>query len=126
MKATKHHPLAAAMRLALLSAARSRGTVTYGRLMKTYHLSRGRRLSQTIGEVDRVEYSRGAPGFAAIIVRKDTGFPGGGYFVDDALPPGLRRARGRGNNPRLSSAERRHVLEQQRKIWEYYSTDARA
>jgi hypothetical protein len=121
MKAARRRQVVKDMRLRLLSAARSRTTITYGHLMKTYHLSRGRRLSQTIGEVDVVEYSHDAPGFAAIIVRKDTGFPGGGYFVDDGLPSGLRRERGRGNNPRLSPAEKRYVLDRQREIWDYYS-----
>jgi len=108
------------MRLCLLRAARRRSTVTYGQLMKSYHLSRGRRLSQTIGEIDRREYAEGAPGFAAIIVRRDTGFPGGGYFCDNELPPQLRRPRRRGSDPRLSPAEVRHVRGQQRRIWAFY------
>jgi hypothetical protein len=38
-----------------------------------------------------VDYARGAQEFAAIIVHKDTGFPGEGFFCDDELPPSLRR-----------------------------------
>jgi len=96
--------------------------VTYGQLMKRHRLSRGRRLSQTIGEIDRAECEKGRPGFAAVIVRKDTGFPGGGYFCDDELPPALRRPRGRASDPRLSSAEVRHLRQQQRRIWDYYGS----
>ena len=61
----------------VVRAAGQGETVTYGRLMRLLKVSRGRPLSNLIGELDEAEYSKGAPGFAAIIVRKDTGFPGG-------------------------------------------------
>ena len=52
---------------------------------------------------------------AAIVVRKDTGYPGGGFFCWDGVPPALRRARREGSNPRLSDAEKRHVRKFQRR-----------
>ena len=104
----------------LLAAAVRRRTVTYGELMKKFKLSRGRVLSELIEAVDRRENASGAPGFAAIVVRKDTGYPGGGYFCDQDLPVSLRRPRNRGTDPRLSPAERRHVRGQQEKIWTHY------
>ena len=111
----------------LLSSARERGTVTYGQLMKRFKVSRGKALSRLIGAVDRAEYESGAPGFAAIIVRKDTGYPGGGYFRGDDLPPSLRRPGGRSADPRLSAAEKGHVRRQQEAIWSYYGgTSGRA
>ena len=113
-----------ALRLELTRAARARGTLTYGELMKLLGVSRGRPLFEAIVEVDRAEYARGAPGFAAIIVRKDTGFPGGGFFCDDDLPPSLRRPFERANDPRLSAAEMNYVKEAQRKIWDFYSSEA--
>ena len=64
------------LRMELKRAARSRGTLTYGELMKIVGVSRGPPLFEAIVAVDRDEYARGAPGFAAIIVRKDTGTPG--------------------------------------------------
>jgi hypothetical protein len=88
--------------------------------MKNHGLSRGRALSKAIGQIDRFECARGAPGFAAIIVRKDTGFPGGGYFCDDDLPAGLLRRRVRSTDPRLSTPERDYVLKQQQRIWAFY------
>lgn len=88
--------------------------------MKRFGLSRGRVLSELIGLVDRKEYESGAPGFAAIVIRKDTGYPGGGYFCDDGLPPRLRRPRGRSADPRLSGQEMAHVRAQQERIWAYY------
>lgn len=105
----------------LLKAARAKSKVTYGELMKKYHLSRGRALIQAIGEIDVEEYERGEPGFAAIIVRRDTGFPGGGYFCDDDLPPGLKRNNRSRTDPRLSPAEKDYVLGQQKRIWAHYT-----
>ncbi len=111
----------AKMRIDLLKAARSESKVTYGELMKRYHLSRGRPLIQAIGQIDLQEYERGAPGFAAIIVRRDTGFPGGGYFCDDDLPLGLRRNSRSRTDPKLTSAEKDYVLQQQKRIWAHYT-----
>jgi hypothetical protein len=108
------------MRRELVKAARNRGKVTYGRLMKDFHLSRGLPLTRAIAAVDVREYELGAPGFAAIIVRKDTGFPGGGYFCDQDLPRRLRRPSERSGDPRLSPAEQEHVLKQQGRIWAHY------
>ena len=117
-------PSLEALRKELSQAARARGTLTYGQLMNILGVSRGRRLFDAIVAVDRDEYARGAPGFAAIIVRKDTGFPGGGFFCDDGLPPELRRPFSRASVPRLSAAEMNYVKEAQRKIWDYYSGEA--
>ena len=112
------------LRAELIRAARARGTLTYGQLMKIMGISRGRPLWESIVEVDKAEYSKGAPGFAAIIVRKDTGYPGGGFFCDDGLPPSLRRPFEKASDPRLSAAEMNYVKEAQRKIWDYYSIAA--
>ncbi len=111
------------LRQVLLKAARSRGKLTYGELMRLMEISRGRPLWEAIVEVDKAEYARGAPGFAAIIVRKDTGFPGGGFFCDDDLPPELRRPFERASDPKLSAAEMNYVKDAQRKVWDYYSME---
>ena len=104
----------------LLRAARGGETVTYGTLMRRFGLSRGKVLTGMIAAVDRKEYASSAPGFAAIIVRKDTGYPGGGYFCDTSLPRRLRRPKSRGNDPRLSAAERNNIRRKQEEIWAYY------
>lgn len=109
------------LRKELVNAARARSTFTYGRLMKLLGVSRGRPLFDAISAVDRAEQARGAPGFAAMIVRKDTGYPGGGFFCDDKLPPELRRPYERASDPRLSAAEMNYVKELQKRIWDYYS-----
>jgi hypothetical protein len=110
------------LRRELVKAARARGTLSYGQLMKIMGISRGSPLFNAIAAVDRAEYARGAPGFAAIIVRKDTGFPGGGFFCDDGLPPSLRRPYERASDPKLTAAEMNYVKEAQRRIWDYYAS----
>jgi len=119
-----HAPAVEDLRRELLRTVKARGTLAYGELMRILGISRGRPLFEAISAVDRDEYRRGAPGFAAIIVRKDTGFPGGGFFCDDSLPPSLRRPFSRANDPRLSAAEINYVKEEQKKIWDYYSGEA--
>jgi hypothetical protein len=108
------------LRQDLLKAARTRGTLTYGEMMRTLGISRGRPLFEAIVEADRGEHTRGAPGFAAIIVRRDTGFPGGGFFCDDELPQSIRRPFSRASDPRLSAAEMNYIKEAQEKVWAYY------
>ena len=90
--------------------------------MKILGISRGRPLFDAIVEVDKVERTKGRPGFAAIIVRKDTGFPGGGFFCDDELPPDVRRPFSRASDPKLTAAEMNYAKEAQRKVWDFYST----
>ncbi len=75
-----------------------------------------------IGEIDRQEEQSGAPGFGAIIVRKDTGFPGGGFFCYREIPSGLRRPVCGSQDPRLSGNEKEYVKKEQRRIWRYYGT----
>ena len=114
------------LRQELLRVAKARGTLTYGELMRILGIPRGRPLFEAISAVDRGECRRGAPGFAAIIVRKDTGFPGGGFFCDGDLPASLRRPYSRANDPKLSAAEMNYIKEAQKKIWDYYSSGAQA
>lgn len=98
--------------------------MTYGYLMKKFGLTRGRGLRgvvSVIGEIDNYEVKRGSPGFGAIVVRKDTRFPGGGFFCYGGdLPPSLRRPNGLNANPRLSEAEKQYVLNEQKAIWFHY------
>jgi hypothetical protein len=117
------------VRRELLRAAGNHRTVTYGLLMRKFRLSRGAPAGKgvvgVVGEVDRREARRGAPGFAAIVVRKDTGYPGGGFFCWDGVPPALRRAKREGPNPKLSDAEKRYVRELQEAVWSYYEGELR-
>jgi len=111
------------MRRRLLRAAESRRTVTYGDLMKELDLTRGGAGETVVGvldKIDRAESLSGAPGFAAIVVRKDTGYPGGGFFCWEGIPVEIRRPPNRRNDPKLSVEEKIYVREQQEKIWAYY------
>jgi hypothetical protein len=113
----------------LLRAAFDHRIVTYGVLMRKFRLSRGapggKGVVGVVGEVDRHEAQKGAPGFAAIVVRKDTGYPGGGFFCWEGVPSALRRPKREGSNPRLSDAEKKYVRKLQEEIWSYYEVDLR-
>jgi len=117
------------VRRELLRAAADRRTVTYGSLMRKFRISRGapggKGIAGVIGEIDRHEAQRKAPGFAAIVVRKDTGYPGGGFFCWDGVPPALRRAKREGLNPKLSDAEKKYVRKLQKGIWGFYQREVR-
>jgi hypothetical protein len=111
------------MRRELMRAALERRMVTYGYLMNKFGLARGdsgETVVGVLGEIDGEESRRGAPGFAAIVVRKDTSFPGGGFFCWEGIPTSLRRPKEKGQDPKLSQAEKLYVREQQEKIWSYY------
>ncbi len=113
----------------LRKAAAGRRKVTYGFLMKRFRLSRGapgrKGVVGVVGEIDREEGRNGAPGFAAIVVRNDTGYPGGGFFCWEGVPSALRRSKGDGQNPRLSEAEKEYVRRLQEEIWSFYSRGRR-
>jgi hypothetical protein len=117
------------VRRELLSAAADRRTVTYGSLMRKFRISRGapggKGIVGVIGEIDRHEAQRKAPGFAAIVVRKDTGYPGGGFFCWDGIPPALRRAKREGLDPKMSDAEKKYVRKLQEEIWGFYQRELR-
>ena len=112
------------MRKELVKAAVERRTVTYGFLMKKFGISRGSAEGDTVigalGEIDRQEYREGAPGFACLVVRKDTGYPGGGFFCWDGVPPELRRPSGKGQDSTLTDAERAYVDRERERVWAYY------
>jgi hypothetical protein len=108
----------------LIRVARKRKTVTYGHLMKKFRMTRGdgrNGVVHVIGEIDRYESRKGGPGFGAIVVRRDTGYPGGGYFCYDDLPTGLKRPKNQRANPRLSDTEKEYINKEQKKIWDHYS-----
>jgi hypothetical protein len=117
------------VRRELLRAANDHRTVAYGFLMRKFRMSRGapggKGIVGVIGEIDRFEARKGAPGFAAIVVRKDTGYPGGGFFTWDGIPSGLRRPKREGSNPRLSNAEKVYVRNLQKETWSYYKGEPR-
>lgn len=124
MPATQDNALRDDVRCELLRAAVDRRTVTYGFLMRKFRISRGaaggKGIVGVIGEIDRHEAQRKAPGFAAIVVRKDTGYPGGGFFCWDGIPSALRRPKREGSNPELSDAEKKYVRKLQEGVWGFY------
>jgi len=118
---TRRSGLASQFRNELFKTARARSTLTYGYLMRRFSLSRGRAITGLLSDIDRTENESGSPGFAALVVRKDTGYPGGGFFCDQNLPIRLLRPPERCTDPRLTPEEKAYVRAKRRVIWEYYS-----
>jgi hypothetical protein len=112
------------VRRELLEAALARRTVTYGALMAKFGFTRGGTSGESVvaalDEIDRDEHLRGGPGFAAIVVRKDTGYPGGGFFCWKDTPAHVRRPQDQSQNPKLSQLEKDYIRERQEEIWRYY------
>lgn len=75
----------------LIHQARQCMTISYSelaRLLQTVHMHhRAPHFQRLIREVNGDELAAGRPSLAALIVRKDSGIPGGGFFTH--LPPHL-------------------------------------
>lgn len=104
------------MRRVLVEAAVEEKTVTYGQLMKRFGLSRGSGRGKTVvgalEGIDRAERATGAPGFAAIVVRKDTGYPGQGFFARE------------GNGDSRITPEQKDCADREKeRVWSYYGRD---
>jgi hypothetical protein len=129
VRAPQDNALRDDVRRELLRAAVDRRTVTYGFLMRKFRISRGapggKGIVGVIGEIDRYEAKRKAPGFAALVVRKDTGYPGGGFFCWDGIPSALRRPKREGLNPKMSDVEKKYVRKSQEGIWGFYQKELR-
>lgn len=97
--------------------------MTYGYLMERFGLTRGRGergVVRVLGEIQAVQAAANAPGLAPIVARKDTGYPGGGFFCWRGVPASIRRPRSRGTDPRLSEAEKRYVSRLRERVWRFY------
>lgn len=74
------------MRAILIGMARQRATITYADLaatITTAHLHhRAPHFHRLLREMDADETRAGRPSLAALVVRKDSGIPGAGFFAD--------------------------------------------
>lgn len=75
----------ALLRALLTDAARARSTVTYGEAARVAFggrfSARSGALMDLLGEVDTEEEAARGVMIASLVVRKDTGMPGDGYFA---------------------------------------------
>jgi hypothetical protein len=74
------------MRAILIGTARQCATITYSELaslIQTAHIHhRAPLFYRLLSDVDRDETDAGRPSLAALVVRKDSGIPGGGFYAD--------------------------------------------
>lgn len=73
------------MRALMIEAARARQTITYSELCRSLHTARlhyhSTLLVKLLNEIGRVEVEAGRGVLPAVVVTKQTGIPGGGYFA---------------------------------------------
>jgi hypothetical protein len=63
------------VRRRILEFARKEGMLTYGQLMREFHLARGRHIANVLGIISEYEAENGRPYLSSIVTRADTGKP---------------------------------------------------
>lgn len=99
------------------NVAQRGGTVTYGRLMNRYRISRGRAkgIAEVLGVVSHREAClvgishRPPHHITAAVVRASTQYPSGGFFGLEGTPESLERSERQYRDPILSPTEKRYV-----------------
>jgi len=111
----------------LINVARGRHTITYGELMKEFHINR-RWIGGIVGRISEDEHKKGRPRLSAIVVRARSetnvcplGTPGGGFFGIPDLPAFIKREESEFTN-KLSIQEQQFIAEEQKKAWEYWQS----
>jgi hypothetical protein len=110
------------VRLIWESAKRGR-TITYGEIMRKCHVPRGQpvRNGKAIGDVVGLisEWTRERWGvyLSAIVVHKNTSYPGGGFFGLPEIPAKLARDEAGWTDQRLTADEKLFLRNCQREVF---------
>ena len=114
------------VRKKLTEVAKRRDTITYGELMREFHISR-RVIGDVVGEVSEYEYKKGRPFISAIVVQTNSatriypkGMPGGGFLGISDLPSYIRRLDKSKYGDPLNSKEQEFISKEQSKVWNYW------
>jgi hypothetical protein len=100
------------VRRKLVETARKGGRITYGELMRSFGIARGRSIGRVLEEICLHETSEGRPPLGSIVVLRGGDYPSGGFLaVFPGRYSGLRR-----DDPRA----RRLMREDQERTWEYW------
>jgi hypothetical protein len=124
------------VRRKLIQVAKDGMTITYGQLMKEFHIPRGHPtpgvgIGYVVGTISEYEDSKGRPLLSAIVVRSGSasricpkGSTGGGFFgiPTPTIPSELKRTESRISDPVLSDSELRFLRSEQEKAWKYWAT----
>lgn len=119
------------VRKRLIQAAKSGNTITYGELMKEFHISRGgpKSIGHVVGSISEFEDQHGRPLISAIVIRANSasrmcpkGQTGGGFFSipSPTIPPSLRRPLADIVIPTLTPDEKAFLWKQQNTVWAYW------
>jgi hypothetical protein len=102
------------VRRRLIEVARNGKRITYGELMRTFGLARGRHIGKVLKEICLHEVSNNRPPLASIVVLQNSNYPSTGFLsVFPERYSGLDR-----NSPKA----RQLMREDQERTWAYWKT----
>ncbi|MDZ7262613.1 MAG: hypothetical protein ONB05_10980 [candidate division KSB1 bacterium] len=119
------------VRAKLIETARKGEMITYGELMKAFHIPRahpkpGIGIGSVVGEISEYEHSNSRPLLSVIVVGAGSktkmcpkGHPGGGFLGLSGVPSHLRRSSTNFYAP-LTLKEQEFVWNEQQKVWKYW------
>jgi len=122
------------VRKKLIDVAKKGKTITYGELMKRFHIPRGHLkpgigIGHVVGIISEYEHRKKRPFLSAIVVAKGSasnvcqyGRPSGGFFFIYNLPAVLRRDESKRGVRALTNPELKFVRKEQKKVWNYWQS----
>jgi hypothetical protein len=113
------------IRKRLIEVAKKGSKISYKELMDEFCLARGghpsakNRVGDVVGDISNFEHSNGRPLISSVVVHKNNGYPGSGFFGLDGIPEQLRRTEKSFKNP-LSLDDKKFVQEEQKRVWDWW------
>ena len=119
LKQQKLEQIIVLVRPYLVALAKDGRTVTYSILQSDLHLPR-QDTGEILGEVSNREHKDGRPRLSALVVRKDTGLPGVGFFGLDGVPPQIRWPQEKEVSAEVTEKRASFALEERKRVFDYW------
>jgi hypothetical protein len=109
------------VRLIVESAKRGR-TITYGEIMRKCRIPRGqpthngKAIGDVVGRISEWTWETSGIYLSAIVVHKDTGYPGGGFFGLSGIPAKFARDEAGWGDRRLTPGEKSFLSKRQQEV----------
>lgn len=110
------------VRLIWESARRGRA-ITYGEIMRVCHVPRGqlihngKAVGDVVGEISEWTWDTWGIYLSAIVVRKNTAYPGGGFFGLKGIPTTFARGEEGWSDRRLTADEKGFLRKRQQEVF---------
>jgi hypothetical protein len=111
--------------LLLIRAAQKERTVGYGPIMRACGIPRGqavdngKAIGNIVGVISEWTFERWGVYLSSIVVHKDTGYPGGGFFGLPGMPSRFRRDSSRWTDQALSADEKAFIDKRQEDVFKW-------